>query len=86
MGAAVQEAAIKLAQRLRAAGVKVELPATEMKLGKGLQLGDKLGARYGLIVGENEIAAGRYTLKRLADAVQTSVTEAELLNTLRGED
>ncbi|HXN65419.1 MAG TPA: histidine--tRNA ligase [Candidatus Acidoferrales bacterium] len=85
MGAVAQAAAIQLAQRLRAAGIKVELPAAEMKLGKALQLGDKLGARYGLILGENEVAAGRYTLKRLADAVQRSLTEAELLVELRSE-
>lgn len=83
LGAVAQEHCIKLVQRLRAAGIKVDLPATEMKPGKGLQLGDKLGARFGLIVGENEIAAGRYTLKRLSDARQTSVTEAELLEELR---
>jgi histidyl-tRNA synthetase len=86
LGAAAQEHSIKLVQRLRAAGIKVELPATEMKPGKGLQLGDKLGARYGLIVGENEIAAGRYTLKRLSDARQTSVTEAELLEEFRATE
>jgi len=84
MGAAAQPAAIQLAQRLRAAGVKVELPPAEMKLGKALSLGDKLGARYGLILGENEVAAGRYTLKRLADAMQKSLTEPELLAELRG--
>jgi histidyl-tRNA synthetase len=55
-----------------------------MKLGKALSLGDKLGARYGLILGENEVAAGRYTLKRLADAMQKSLTEPELLAELRG--
>lgn len=86
LGAAAQEHSIKLVQRLRAAGVKVELPATEMKPGKGLQLGDKLGARFGLIVGENEITAERYTLKRLRDARQTSVTEAELLEELRSAE
>jgi histidyl-tRNA synthetase len=86
MGAAAQPAAIQLAQRLRAAGVKVELPPAEMKLGKALSLGDKLGARYGLILGENEVAAGRYTLKRLADAVQKSFTEPELLAELRGSE
>src|SRR5579864_4457059 len=67
MGAVAEKVAIGLAQRLRNAGVKVELPATEMKLGKALGLGDKLGARYGLIIGDNEVASQRFTLKRLAD-------------------
>jgi histidyl-tRNA synthetase len=83
MGAATQASAIKLSQRLRAAGIKVELPPEEFKFKKALGLADKLGARYAILIGENEIAAGKFTLKRLADAVQTSVTEVELLETLK---
>jgi histidyl-tRNA synthetase len=83
MGAAAQAVAISLARRLRDAGVKVEVPATEIKFGKALGLADKLGAKHAVIVGDNEIAANKFTVKRLADAVQTSVTEVELLETLR---
>jgi histidyl-tRNA synthetase len=83
MGAATQPTAIKIAQRLRGAGIKVELPPEEFKFKKALGLADKLGARYAVIIGENEIAAGKFTLKRLADAVQTSVTEVELIEALK---
>jgi histidyl-tRNA synthetase len=83
MGASTQPAAIKIAQRLRGAGIKVELPPEEFKFKKALGLADKLGARYAILIGENEIAAGKFTLKRLADAVQTSVTEDELLEALK---
>jgi len=83
MGAATQAPAIKLARQLREAGIKVELPPEEFKFKKALGLADKLRARYAILIGENEIAAGKFTLKRLADATQTSLTEAELLNELR---
>jgi histidyl-tRNA synthetase len=83
MGAATQPTAIKIAQRLRGAGIKVELPPEEFKFKKALGLADKLGARYAILIGENEIAAGKFTLKRLADAVQTSVTEVELVEALK---
>jgi len=83
MGASTQATAIKVAQRLRGAGIKVELPPEEFKFKKALGLADKLGARYAIIIGENEITAGKFTLKRLADAVQTSVTEVELLEALK---
>jgi histidyl-tRNA synthetase len=83
IGAATQATAIKVAQRLRAAGIKVELPPEEFKFKKALGLADKLGARYAILIGENEIAAGKFTLKRLADAVQTSVTEVELMEALK---
>src|SRR5271168_5043536 len=71
MGATTQTTAIKLAKNLRDAGIKVELPPEEFKFKKALGLADKLGARYAILIGENEIAAGKFTLKRLADAVQT---------------
>ncbi len=79
MGSNAQGAAIKLARVLRDAGVKVEVPAVEMKFGKALGLADKLGAKHAVIIGENEIAAGKFTVKRLADAVQKSLTESELV-------
>jgi histidyl-tRNA synthetase len=83
MGASTQATAIKVAQRLRGAGIKVELPPEEFKFKKALGLADKLGAQYAILIGENEIAAGKFTLKRLVDGAQTSVTEVELMETLK---
>ncbi len=60
----------------------MELPPEEMKFKKSLGLADKLGARYALIIGEDEVASGTYTLKRLADAEQKKLTESELLEHL----
>ena len=59
--------------------MSVELPATEMKFGKALNLADRLGARYAVILGEDELAAGLFTVKHLADAEQKKLSEAELL-------
>jgi histidyl-tRNA synthetase len=84
MGANAQASAIALARRLRDAGVKVEVPAVEMKFGKALGLADKLGARHAVIIGDDEIKAGKYTAKRLADAVQKSLSEEELVAELKG--
>jgi histidyl-tRNA synthetase len=82
-GPAAQAAAIGLARRLRDAGFVVELPAVEMKFGKSLGLADRLKARYALIVGEDELAAGIITVKRLSDGTQQKVVEAELFAYLR---
>ncbi len=79
MGAPAYVRAVKLARQLRDAGLIVELPAEEMKFKKSLGLADKLGARYALIIGEDEISSGQFTLKRLADGVQKKFAEAELL-------
>src|SRR5271165_588441 len=84
-GAAAHLAAIGLARRLRDAGFVVELPAVEMKFGKSLGLADRLKARHALIVGDDELAAGVVTVKRLADGSQQKLAEAELLSYLRSE-
>jgi len=85
MGAAAYPTAVKLARRLRGEGLSVELPAEEMKLKKSLGLADKLGARYAIIIGENEVASGRFTVKRLVDAQQRELGEAELIEFLRSK-
>jgi histidyl-tRNA synthetase len=82
-GAAAQPVAIGLARRLRDAGFVVELPAVEMKFGKSLGLADRLKARHALILGEDEVAAGIVTVKRLADGTQQKLAEPELFSYLR---
>jgi histidyl-tRNA synthetase len=82
-GAAAQSAAIGLARRLRDAGFVVELPAVEMKFGKSLGLADRLKARHAVIVGDDELAAGVVTVKRLSDGSQQKLNEQELFAYLR---
>jgi histidyl-tRNA synthetase len=82
-GAAAQTAAIGLAKRLRDAGFVVELPAVEMKFGKSLGLADRLKARHAVIVGDDELAAGVVTVKRLTDGSQQKLAETELIPYLR---
>jgi histidyl-tRNA synthetase len=82
-GAAAQSAAIGLARRLRDAGFVVELPAVEMKFGKSLGLADRLKARHAVIVGDDELAAGVVTVKRLSDGSQQKLNEQELFSYLR---
>jgi histidyl-tRNA synthetase len=78
-GAATYPTAVALARKLRELGVGVELPAVEMKFGKSLSLADRLGARYAVILGEEELAAKQFTVKRLADADQRKLSEVDLL-------
>jgi histidyl-tRNA synthetase len=83
MGGNAQTTAIAAAQKLRAAGLRVELPPSEQKFGKALGQADKLGAKYALILGDDEIASGEWTLKSLADGTQTKIAEAKLLEFLK---
>ncbi|MFZ0581920.1 MAG: histidine--tRNA ligase [Candidatus Acidiferrales bacterium] len=78
-------AAVAIAKKLRGESLSVELPAEEMKFKKSLNLADKLGARYALIIGSDEIASGTFTLKRLADGDQKKLSEYDLLEYLESE-
>jgi histidyl-tRNA synthetase len=83
MGEKAFATAIRAAKDLRASGYRVELPPTEQKFGKALGQADKLGARYALILGEDEVSSGDWTLKTLSDGSQNKYTENELLDYLR---
>jgi histidyl-tRNA synthetase len=85
MGAKSYPTAVKIARKLRDADFAVELPPEETKFKKSLGLADKLGARYALILGEDEVASATYTLKRLADSEQKKYSEGELLDYLDSE-
>jgi histidyl-tRNA synthetase len=61
----------------RDAGIALEL-APAGKLKRGLELASKLGARYALLMGENEVATGQYTLKNLATGEQKTATAAQV--------
>lgn len=83
MGPNAYVTAVRAAKDLRAAGVRVELPPTELKFGKALERADKLGAQYALILGDNEVAEGTWTVKTLADGTQQKFTEPHLLDFLK---
>jgi histidyl-tRNA synthetase len=85
MGQAAYPTAVNIARKLREAGLAVELPPEEMKFKKSLGLADKLGARYALIIGEDEVNSGTFTLKRLADSDQKKLSEFDLLEYLESE-
>ena len=74
--AAVRHAAV-MARDFRAAGLSVEL--VEAKLKRAMELANKLGARFTLILGENEMAEGRYALKNMATGEQETLTRDDLV-------
>ncbi|HTQ60334.1 MAG TPA: histidine--tRNA ligase [Candidatus Solibacter sp.] len=83
MGQNAYATAIRAAKTLRSAGLSVELPPVEQKLGKALERASKLNARFALILGDDEVASGQWTLKTLADGSQQKLTGPALLEYLR---
>ncbi|MGB2656084.1 MAG: histidine--tRNA ligase, partial [Candidatus Acidiferrum sp.] len=83
MGQSAYAIALRAAKTLRDAGFRVEFPPVEQKFGKALERASKLGARHALILGENEVQSGEWTVKTLADGSQQKLTEPALLEYLR---
>ena len=82
MGEAAEKHCAKLARDLRAAGLAVEL-GLEGKLKRSLELANKMGARFVLMVGENEMAAGKYALKDMKSGQQETVERGELVERIK---
>jgi histidyl-tRNA synthetase len=73
LGAGMNIEAAKLARELRRQGVVVTVGDESFKLKKSLETASKLGARFALIVGENEVNSGQFALKNLGTGEQTGV-------------
>jgi histidyl-tRNA synthetase len=83
MGEHAYPAAVRIAKLLRELGRSVELPPTEQRFGKALERASRLDSRYALILGDNEVSEGTFTLKTLADGSQEKYTEPDLLEFLK---
>jgi len=66
-----------LVRSLRRSGCTVEM-VFDGKLKRAMELANKSGARYALIVGDDEVASHTYALKDLATGEQRAVSRVEL--------
>ena len=82
-GESAVAAGIRVARELRRAGLRVELAPVEVRFRKALARADQIGARFALILGEDEMATGQWTVKRLADGSQVKMREDEFLEMMR---
>ena len=76
---AVRHAGI-LAREFRRAGYAVEL--VEARLKRAMELANKAGARFTMIIGSEEMSAGRYALKNMTTGDQQKLTRDEILAAL----
>ena len=83
LGAGMDREAARLARELRKRGIVVELGDESFRLKKSLETASKIGARYAVIVGENEVKANAFALKNLATGAQVTVPRAELADKIR---
>jgi histidyl-tRNA synthetase len=93
LGPGMNREAARLARELRrfhnnlmmnnSHGLIVELGDESFRLKKSFDAADKAGARFILIVGENEVKADTFALKNLATGEQVSVPRADLASRIQ---
>src|SRR6202789_733443 len=77
LGAGMNAEVARLARELRGHSVIVDLGDETFRLKKSFEAATKAGAKYILIVGENEVKAGAFALKNLSTGEQVSVQRGE---------
>jgi histidyl-tRNA synthetase len=82
MGTEYYRHALKVASKLRENNIPVILDGEERSIKNSLKRADRLNVKYVVIVGEDEIKAGRLTVKNLANGEQSAFTVEELTSFL----
>ena len=69
---------LPLISKVRAAGIRTELYPESAKMKKQMGYADSKKIPYVALVGENEIAAGKITVKNMTTGEQQMLTVSEL--------
>ena len=82
LGEETKTEALKIAQLLRASGLRVEISFGDRALKGSMKAADKSGAAYVIVLGESEITSGTVELKEMSTGKTSSVTLSSLQNHL----
>jgi histidyl-tRNA synthetase len=85
MGDAALAAASALARELRRDGLRVEINYEPTKLKKSMGLASKMGAGFAVIIGDGELASGRYQVKNMSAGTQEEVEPAKIAEYLKNK-
>jgi histidyl-tRNA synthetase len=75
--------AFTILDALRSSGVSGDMDYEKKSLKAQMRTADRLGARFVLIIGEDELARGEAVLRNMATKEQASVKFEELVNTIK---
>jgi histidyl-tRNA synthetase len=76
-------ASYSLAADLRRAGLNVTCYPEPVKLPKQFKFADRMGMTVVLVVGPDEAAAGKVTLKNLSNGTQETITRSEVIKSVK---
>ncbi len=75
--------ALQLAQELRYAGIATELDLEGRSPKAQMKLADRSGATFAILIGENELQHGTFTVRHLQTREQHTIPQNELIGRLR---
>ena len=81
LGEAAQMKAFQLTEKMHSCGIAADCDLCARGLKAQMKYADKLGARYSMVVGDNELAAGKARLKDMKTGEQTEVALDDSLYT-----
>ncbi|PHV67752.1 histidine--tRNA ligase [Williamsia muralis] len=85
LGDAAKDALVEVAGRLRAAGVRVDIAYGGRGLKGAMKAADRSGARFALVLGENELASGEVELKDLSNGNQERLALDDVVQQLTSQ-
>jgi histidyl-tRNA synthetase len=74
--------AFKVASMLRDAGMSADLDFAGRVLGGQFKAANRAGAEWVIVIGDKELDAGRYTVRRMSSGEESSVPQDELVGFL----
>ena len=75
--------AIALAEQLRSGGIRVQFYGEQKKFKQKMSYADKLGVPFAVLLGEDELAEGKCSVKNMRTGEQVRVTAAEAVTLIR---
>lgn len=85
LGREAMKICFSLVHKLRQEGIAVQMDFSGKKVGKAMQLADKLKARYTIVIGENEMRSQEVDLKEMESGETTKIPLDSLKNILTVE-
>ena len=83
LGESAKEAALKLTKQMRESGIRVIIDVMERGLKAQFKYADRAGARYVVVIGDDEMAKGVVSLRDMANSSQQEVPAGEIIDVLR---
>lgn len=75
--------ALKLVQDLRREHVRAAIDTQERNLKGQMKYSNKIGAKYSIVIGDDEIESGELTLKNMESGEQIHITRDQIVETIR---